>query len=475
MKYGNGTEIKTSCENENVYVNGAHSGGLTNTRKFTAYINPYLVVSPGGMYTKHIYMGSQRIVSKIGDLESFGADPRRVVYAGHDVDGIDALDYAVKYDNATGKIKERYKHFDLEYNGEENDDYVNGQGFCCTDKKAEIEQYETSDTQDGENPERLMYFYHSDHLGSSSLITNFDGEVTQHIEYIPYGEVFIEERNNVWNTPYLFNAKELDEETGLYYYGARYLNPMDAMWLSVDPLFEKYVGMSPYNYCAGNPVVLVDPDGMDYYSTTDESGNEVIQWQDSEKSFYIDEDGNSWEYYSAGQKEEVVITPTQEQKQDIKEKRAEEQDRNIKNYWSERAKNADSWEAKFGYWLKSKGGYNADEKFSEAARPIVQGAVLLNPLVGIPNDIITIFTGEDIYGNEATSVDKGFAVVDLASFGFAKYLKIGSAINKFKSVPTKTSMKTMRELTKARKVNEKVGNVTTGYSVGAVIYNGYSK
>jgi RHS repeat-associated protein len=428
------------------------------------------------MYTKHIYMGSQRIVSKIGDLESFGADPRRVVYAGHGVDGIDEVDFAGKYQTATSTIKERYQSFDLEYKGEENNDYVNGQGFCCTDNPLGRDGARTvSDTKDGETPERLIYFYHSDHLGSSSLITNFDGEVTQHVEYIPYGEIFMEERNSSFSTPYLFNAKELDDETGLYYYGARYFDPTGAMWLSVDPLFEKYAGMSPYNYCSGNPVKFIDPDGMDYYSSTDENGNEVIQWQDSEKAFYIDEDGNSWEYYSAGQKEEVVITPTQEQKQDIKEKRAEEQDRNIKNYWSERAKNADSWEAKFGYWLKSKGGYNADEKFSEAARPIVQGAVLLNPLVGIPNDIITIFTGEDIYGNEATSVDKGFAVVDLASFGFAKYLKIGSAINKFKSVPTKTSMKTMRELTKARKVNEKVGNVTTGYSVGAVIYNGYSK
>jgi RHS repeat-associated protein len=276
-------------------------------------------------------------------------------------------------------------------------------------------------------------------LGSSSLITNLDGEVTQHIEYIPYGEVFIEERNNVWNTPYLFNAKELDEETGLYYYGARYLNPMDAMWLSVDPLFEKYVGMSPYNYCAGNPVKFIDPDGMDYYSSTDENGNEVIQWQDSEKAFYIDEDGNSWEYYSAGQKEEVVITPTQEQKQDIKEKRAEEQDRNIKKYWSERAKNADSWDAKFGYWLKSKGGYNADEKFSEAARPIVQGAVLFNSIISLTNSGKTLITGSDIYGNEAENVDYALSVVDIATFGCGNFMKLPKTVKTANTVVSKSA------------------------------------
>ena len=103
--------------------------------------------------------------------------------------------------------------------------------------------------------------YHVDHLGSTALVTDIDGEITQHVVYIPYGEVFVEERNGSWSTPYLFNAKELDEETGLYYYGARYLDPTHAAWLSVDPLFEKYVGMSPYNYCAGNPVKLVDVDG----------------------------------------------------------------------------------------------------------------------------------------------------------------------------------------------------------------------
>ena len=62
-------------------------------------------------------------------------------------------------------------------------------------------------------------------------------------------------------TRYKFNGKELDPQTGYYYYGARYYDPVVSRWLSVDPLTEKYPGLSPYNYTANNPVMLVDPDG----------------------------------------------------------------------------------------------------------------------------------------------------------------------------------------------------------------------
>jgi RHS repeat-associated protein len=91
----------------------------------------------------------------------------------------------------------------------------------------------------------------------------WDGETVQHVEYVPFGEVFIEERNNTWNTPYLFNAKELDEETGLYYYGARYYDARSSLWLSTDPLQEKYPNVSSYAYCVQNPVKFVDPDGRE--------------------------------------------------------------------------------------------------------------------------------------------------------------------------------------------------------------------
>ena len=69
-------------------------------------------------------------------------------------------------------------------------------------------------------------------------------------------------RNNIWNTPYLFNAKEFDEETGLYYYGARYYDPRLSLWTSVDPLSGIAPNYSGYRYCFDNPTKFVDLLGL---------------------------------------------------------------------------------------------------------------------------------------------------------------------------------------------------------------------
>ena len=291
--------VKTSGENEAIYVNyrasrvqcqvclsiaeaqpiitesnSEFSGGNTGTARFSLYGSPYLVAGQGGKYTKHIYVGSQRIVSKLGDLASYGADPRRIPYAGNEADGL-TINYKDKYNQQLQSIKDNYKAFDQPYNGKDNDDYVNGQGFCCNDGTPEAAQARTmartravnGNFKPNEDYEKMQFYYHPDHLGSSSYITNLDGEVSQHIEYVPFGEVFIEERNNTWNTPYLFNAKEFDEETGMYYYGARYYEPRLSLWMSADPLAEEYIDISAYTYCHNNPINLFDPDGQgDYYT-----------------------------------------------------------------------------------------------------------------------------------------------------------------------------------------------------------------
>ena len=109
---------------------------------------------------------------------------------------------------------------------------------------------------------------HPDHLGSSSWITYTDGTAVQHLHYLPWGEDFVDQRTTSWNAMYTFSAKEKDSETGLSYFGSRYYSSDLSIWLSVDPMASKYPSLSPYTYCADNPVKLVDPNGeelTDFY------------------------------------------------------------------------------------------------------------------------------------------------------------------------------------------------------------------
>ena len=79
-----------------------------------------------------------------------------------------------------------------------------------------------------------------------------------------YKPIPFSSQNKLENTPVFhssFTGKEKDTETGYYYFGARYYNSDFSIWLSVDPMADKYPGLSPYNYCAWNPMRLVDPDG----------------------------------------------------------------------------------------------------------------------------------------------------------------------------------------------------------------------
>ena len=143
-----------------------------------------------------------------------------------------------------------------------------------------------------------QYFYHSDHLGSASLISDCEGNEYQRIEYTPYGEIWVEktENNGLAYLPYKFTGKEMDEETGLYYYGARYLDPKYSKWISTDPALGDYIPKAPvneearrynqnlpgmggvfnpingglYHYAANCPVRYIDPTGMsdeDYYKS----------------------------------------------------------------------------------------------------------------------------------------------------------------------------------------------------------------
>ena len=129
----------------------------------------------------------------------------------------------------------------------------------------------------GDSYEQYQCFCHPDHLGSTSYITDANGEATQFVCYKPYGESLIDEHATSFESPWKFNGKELDSETGLYYYGARYYEPTLALWYGVDALAEKYPNIGGYVYCAENPVKLVDVDGNIIRVANQQSFNLILK------------------------------------------------------------------------------------------------------------------------------------------------------------------------------------------------------
>jgi len=96
-----------------------------------------------------------------------------------------------------------------------------------------------------------VFYYHPDHLGSTSALTDREGNVVEEQVNLPFGELLTGEEK------YGFTGKELDE-TNLQYFGARYYNPNSGRFLNSDPARD---GMSWYSYVANNPLRYIDPTG----------------------------------------------------------------------------------------------------------------------------------------------------------------------------------------------------------------------
>ncbi|MGI5172113.1 hypothetical protein H0R92_00730 [Treponema sp. OMZ 840] len=130
---------------------------------------------------------------------------------------------------------------------------------------------------------------------SAHLITDYKGDEYERVEYTPYGEYWIEKRASENRTlPFKFTGKERDEETGLYYYGARYLDAKTSRWLTTDPALSDYVNAKEsnstsggiynsinfnlYHYANNNPIKYLDPDGreVDYKFIAKHEGKQQL-------------------------------------------------------------------------------------------------------------------------------------------------------------------------------------------------------
>jgi RHS repeat-associated protein len=125
--------------------------------------------------------------------------------------------------------------------------------------------------------ETKIFFYHPDHIGSSTLVTDTNGVAVERTEYYPFGRLRYENRID-FNSSYKFTGKELDKESGLMYYEARYYDAVIGTFVSVDPLYiwdpvanitkrNKFKVLSnpqnfnTYMYVYSNPLVFIDPEG----------------------------------------------------------------------------------------------------------------------------------------------------------------------------------------------------------------------
>ena len=177
-------------------------------------------------------------------------------------------------------------------------------------------------TADGSSTYKVQH-YLRDHLGSVRAVIDGDtGTVIEASDYYPFGkriQVTAPVSEPVGGSQYAsepavapvapatsvastsspnrwrFSGKEdqsfLGASIPLLDFGARMYNPAIARWTAADPLSEKYYGISPYVYCLGNPISVIDPDGMDIW-TMDEKGNVVwVKESDDHRLYYMNNDG----------------------------------------------------------------------------------------------------------------------------------------------------------------------------------------
>ena len=286
---------------EGVYINGAPQGiTFHETDNFTLY--PASIISINkNRFTKHYFIGDKRVASRIGTglFNNVYGRNGSYVTAGQQ-------DYAERMNQIQKQKEAYYKQQGIApgvptmkgaYGDPENtkrgynsiiDTLGNHdvpQGWIQTPKPNTTpntnpgppvswnDPSNPDDPQAGygyipnDTTKEETFFYHSDHLGSTSYITDDEANITQYDAYLPYGELLVDEHSSSEDLPYKFNGKQFDNETGLYYYGARYLNPVASIWYGVDPLAEKYVNIGSYIYCHSSPIMLIDPTGEgDYYA-----------------------------------------------------------------------------------------------------------------------------------------------------------------------------------------------------------------
>ena len=283
--------IKSNSGLQNVFMDGLPVGTLENNRRTVIYVSPYFVMRDGG-FTKHYFAGTQRVLSKLGTgrFHNRFTPSNRVITAGN-------KNYIQRQQQLRQGLYDPMRELQIPPGNPTQRPNITRPDYTGQPRPTIVGNYEIprgwprqpTTAPPGGPPgppiqcgpeitndnvragytylpnalkETAQFFFHPDHLGSTTLITDRHGNITQFITLMPFGELLVSEHLTSRTVPFLFTGKEMDSETGLYYFGARYFDPRLAIWFGVDPLWEVRPWESPFAYTGNNPIIRIDPTGM---------------------------------------------------------------------------------------------------------------------------------------------------------------------------------------------------------------------
>ncbi len=221
--------ISTIVENGETLIQDATLGN------YTVYYSPNFVIGGNGQLSKHYFYGSTRFRSSL---------------AGHLSDL--EMDEPANSNQALASLPAR-QAYDI--------DYLASELNIPTVNMEENSSMSGDCNEDGDCVD-LNYWYHANHLGSMSFLSDDNGKAYEFSLQLPFGENMVTQSTGSYTTPYRYTGQELDPMSGLYYYGARYYDPSVSGFLSVDPLADKFPTQTSYINAYNNPIKYIDVDGL---------------------------------------------------------------------------------------------------------------------------------------------------------------------------------------------------------------------
>jgi len=267
--------MKSSITQTTVQLNDQTINTVSTLEPYTLYVNPYYVItafSNADRKSKHYYMGTQRVATDIG-VEYWASPTPEENTGGRDNT---TAKVGTTSSGASSAVQSQGYLDDLQRVLEQLSEGLEVGDVTMTSTPIEsfypefVQESAAAESAESVPPlysgSRILYWYHPDYVSNVDLVTDRTGEAYELFLYNAWGESlhhWTSSSSNAWSSPYRFNSKELDTETGMHYYGARYHHPKLSVWLTVDKLstHPNQVDKSPYAYSWNNPIRYSDPNG----------------------------------------------------------------------------------------------------------------------------------------------------------------------------------------------------------------------